>query len=98
VTDKGWLPRSRQIGLTGRSVGPRLYVAIGLSGKFNHIVGVSGAGQILAINSDPTAPVFDGADVGIVADWRDAVPMLVQALTASAVAISRVDQLGRQST
>ena len=53
VTDKGWAPRARQIGITGRSIAPRLYVAIGLSGKFNHMVGVRGAGTILAVNQDP---------------------------------------------
>jgi electron transfer flavoprotein alpha subunit len=80
VTDKGWLPRARQVGITGRSIGPRLYVAIGVAGKFNHMVGVRGAGAVLAINRDPEALVFAGADVGIVADWREAVPLLVAAL------------------
>ena len=78
VTDQGWMPRSRQLGLTGRSISPRLYVAIGLSGKFNHLVGVRSAGQILAINNDPTAPVFGAADVGMVADWHEAVPLLAK--------------------
>ena len=55
VTDNGWAPRSRQVGITGRSIAPRLYVALGLSGKFNHVVGVRGAGTILAINHDPDA-------------------------------------------
>ncbi len=82
VTDKGFQPRSRQVGITGLSIGPRLYVALGVSGKFNHMVGVRGAGMVLAINVDAGAPVFAGADLGIVADWRDAVPLLVDALTA----------------
>ncbi len=80
VTDRGWQPRCRQVGITGRSISPRLYVAVGLSGKFNHMVGVRGAGKILAINAEPDALVFDSADVGIVADWRQAVPLLVSAL------------------
>jgi electron transfer flavoprotein alpha subunit len=80
VTDKGWLPHARQVGITGRSIGPRLYVAIGMSGAFNHVVGVRGAGSILAINSDPDALVFDSADAGIVADWRVAIPLLAAAL------------------
>jgi electron transfer flavoprotein alpha subunit len=80
VTDKGWLPRARQIGITGRAIAPRLYVSIGASGKFNHMVGVRAAETVLAINPDPDAPVWDHADVGIVADWRDAVPLLVDAL------------------
>lgn len=88
VTDRGWLPRSRQVGITGRSIGPRLYVAVGLSGKFNHVVGVRGAGQVLAVNSDPGAPVFDSADVGIVADWHEVLPALVAEL-ASLAAVRR---------
>jgi electron transfer flavoprotein alpha subunit len=80
VTDRGWQPRSRQVGITGRSISPRLYVAVGLSGKFNHMVGVRGAGKVLAINQEPDALVFDSADIGIVADWRLAVPLLVAAI------------------
>lgn len=80
VTDEGWLPRSRQVGLTGRSLAPRLYVAIGLSGKFNHLVGVRGAGMIVAINADRQAKVFDSCDIGIVGDWHEVVPLLAQAL------------------
>ncbi len=82
VTDKGWMPRARQIGITGRSIAPRLFVSIGASGKFNHAVGVRAAGTVLAINPDETAPIWDHADVGIVADWHDAVPALVTALHA----------------
>jgi electron transfer flavoprotein alpha subunit len=81
VTDRGWQPRARQVGITGRSLSPSLYVAVGVSGKFNHVVGVRGAGKILAINADATAPIFESADVGIVADWRDAVPLLAEAVS-----------------
>ena len=77
VTDKGWQPRARQVGITGRSIAPRLYVAIGLSGKFNHAVGVRAAGTVLAINSDRDAPIWDHADIGIVGEWRDVVPRLI---------------------
>ncbi len=80
VTDRGWLPRSRQIGITGRAIAPRLYVSIGASGKFNHVVGVRAAGTVLAINPDASAPIFDAADVGIVGDWRATVPLLEEAL------------------
>jgi electron transfer flavoprotein alpha subunit len=80
VTDKGWAPRSRQVGITGRSIAPRLYVALGLSGKFNHVVGVRGAGTILAINHDPDALVFGHCDIGIVGDWHEVLPVLVAAL------------------
>ncbi|MHB1711877.1 MAG: electron transfer flavoprotein subunit alpha/FixB family protein [Acidimicrobiales bacterium] len=80
VTDNGWLPRSRQIGITGRSISPRLYVAIGIKGKLNHMVGVREAGTVLAINCDRDAPIFRNCDVGIVGDWHDVVPRLVKGL------------------
>ncbi|MGK4581602.1 FAD-binding protein [Kitasatospora sp. HPMI-4] len=83
VTDRGWQPRARQIGITGRSVAPRLFVAIGTSGRFNHLVGARGADFILAVNNDPAAPVFEAADVGLVADWREAVPHLVEAIRSA---------------
>ncbi len=76
VTDKGWAPRARQVGVTGRSIAPRLYVALGLSGKFNHMVGVRSARTILAVNSDRDAPVFARCDVGVVGDWHEVVPLL----------------------
>jgi electron transfer flavoprotein alpha subunit len=84
VTDKGWLPRSRQIGITGRAIAPRLFVSIGASGKFNHSVGVRAAHTVLAINPDPDAPIWDVADTGIVGDWRAALPLLVSELQAYA--------------
>ena len=77
VTDEGWLPRARQVGITGRSIAPRLFVSIGASGKFNHTVGIRAAGTVLAINDDPNAPIFEAADAGIVGDWREALPLLV---------------------
>lgn len=80
VTDRGWAPHSRQVGITGRSIAPRLYVAIGLSGTLNHMVGVRAAGTVLAINNDPRAPLFGAADVGIVGDWQDVVPLLTSGL------------------
>ncbi len=80
VTDKGWQPRARQVGITGRSIAPRLYVGIGLSGKFNHTVGVRAAGTVLAVNPDRGAPIWEHADIGIVADWRDVVPRLTARL------------------
>ncbi len=80
VTDQGWLPRSRQIGVTGRSIAPSLYIALGLSGKFNHAIGCRRAGTVLAINTDPQALVFDIADIAMVGDWREIVPRLVEEL------------------
>jgi electron transfer flavoprotein alpha subunit len=80
VTDEGWLPRARQVGITGRSIAPRLFVSIAASGKFNHTVGLRAARTVLAVNNDPDAPIFQAADIGIVADWRDALPLLVEEL------------------
>lgn len=83
VTDAGWLPRSVQIGITGISVAPALYLAIGTSGRFNHAIGFRNAGTVLAIDTDPDAPVFEVADVGIIGDWREVVPLLVEAIEAN---------------
>lgn len=80
VTDNGWLPHARQVGITGRSIAPDLYIALAVSGRFNHTVGIQSAGTVLAVNSDPKAPIFDCADIGIVADWAECVPLLVNAL------------------
>jgi electron transfer flavoprotein alpha subunit len=85
VTDKQWLPRARQVGITGHSVAPALYVAIGVSGKFNHIVGARGAGTIVAVNTDPEALILQWADVAIVGDWHEVVALLVDALVDAAV-------------
>ncbi len=84
VTDKGWLPRARQVGITGRSIAPRLFVSLGASGKFNHMVGVRAARTVLAINRDPDALVFGAADVGIVGDWRETLPLLVTEIASAA--------------
>lgn len=99
VTDEGWLPRSRQIGITGRSVAPQLVVSIGASGKFNHTVAFGRAARVLAINRDPDAPIFEQADVGIIGDWRDVVQQLSAALPAPATVgnrSGRIDCSGRQ--
>jgi electron transfer flavoprotein alpha subunit len=80
VTDKGWMPHARQLGITGRAISPRLYVALALGGKFNHMVGVRASGTVIAVNTDRDALVFDAADIGIVGDWRDVVPLLTAEL------------------
>jgi electron transfer flavoprotein alpha subunit len=80
VTDNGWLPRARQIGITGRTIAPHLYVALGTSGKFNHMVGVRRASTVLAVNRDPDALVFGAADVGIVGDAVEAAGLLATQL------------------
>ena len=83
VTDVGAMPRARQVGITGHSISPRLYIAIGLSGKFNHTSGVRAAGSIVAVNPDPEALIFDWCDVGFVADWRDVFDELIPRLEAA---------------
>lgn len=80
VTDSGWLPHARQIGVTGRAISPRLFIAIGISGKFNHMVGVRSAQTVLAINPDREAPVWQHADIGVVAPFQECVPLLVDEL------------------
>jgi electron transfer flavoprotein alpha subunit len=80
VTDAGWLPKNRQIGLTGRAVAPRLLLEVGVRGAFEHLSGSVRAGVIVALNANERAPIFDHADVGIVGDWRETLPPLVDAL------------------
>lgn len=74
------VPRSRQVGITGRSIAPRPYIAIGVGGRFNHLVAIRRAGTVLAINGNPAAPMFESADIGIVSDWREVVPALAEEL------------------
>ncbi|MBI4673034.1 MAG: electron transfer flavoprotein subunit alpha/FixB family protein, partial [Chloroflexi bacterium] len=80
VVDKGWLPRQLQIGLTGRSVAPQLYVALGVRGAFNHTVGIQRSGIIFAVNNDPNADIFKQCDYGIVGDWRAVTTTLLRVL------------------
>lgn len=80
VVDNGWLPRQQQIGLTGKIVSPRLYVAVAVRGSFNHTIGIQQAGIIVAVNNDPDAEIFRSADLGIVADWAEFVPALTERL------------------
>ena len=86
VTDQGWVPRGRQIGVTGHAVAPRLLVAVGSSGRFNHTVGIRNAGVILAVNSNPDAEIFDQVDVGLVGEWQTVVPELTAELAVRGVA------------
>ena len=86
VTDQGWVPRGRQIGVTGHAVSPRLLVAVGSSGRFNHTVGIRNAGVLMAINSNPEAEIFDQVDVGLVGEWQTVVPELTAVLNERGVA------------
>lgn len=80
VVDKGWLPKSRQVGTSGVTVKPRIYIAIGISGSFQHMGGIKGAPYLVAINKDRAAPIFGIADVGIVGDLNEVVPALEAAI------------------
>jgi electron transfer flavoprotein alpha subunit len=80
VTDANWLPRQHQVGLTGKAIAPKLYFALGIRGVMNHTIGIQRAHTIVAINTDPEAPIFQVANYGIVGDCLHIIPALTQAL------------------
>jgi electron transfer flavoprotein alpha subunit len=78
VADWQWLPKGRQVGCSGKTVRPKIYLALGISGAFQHQIGMKGSETIIAVNKDPKAPIFQVADYGIIGDLFQVVPALIE--------------------
>jgi electron transfer flavoprotein alpha subunit len=83
ICDNGWLPMERQIGSSGQTIAPKLYLALGISGAIQHLVGIKGSQCVVAVNKDPDAPIFEAADYGIIGDMMEVVPALTEAVKAA---------------
>jgi len=82
VVDYGWLPHEHQVGSSGQTVAPKLYLALGISGSIQHQVGMKSSANIIAINKDSNAPIFEIADIGVIADLFDIVPKITEKIRA----------------
>nr|NIP82656.1 electron transfer flavoprotein subunit alpha/FixB family protein [Gemmatimonadota bacterium]NIQ56224.1 electron transfer flavoprotein subunit alpha/FixB family protein [Gemmatimonadota bacterium]NIU77909.1 electron transfer flavoprotein subunit alpha/FixB family protein [Gammaproteobacteria bacterium]NIX47570.1 electron transfer flavoprotein subunit alpha/FixB family protein [Gemmatimonadota bacterium]NIY10201.1 electron transfer flavoprotein subunit alpha/FixB family protein [Gemmatimonadot len=83
IVDAKWLEPSRQVGTSGKTVQPKVYLALGISGSFQHLGGIKGSPWMLAVNTNPKAPIFQVADVGVVADLMDLLPVLTEKIEDS---------------
>ena len=92
ICDAGWLPLDRQIGSSGQTIAPKLYIALGISGAIQHIVGMKGSRMIIAINKDAEAPIFEIADIGVVANLFDMVPPLIEEIKKAKAGVCRHEE------